>query len=303
MIYRDFITVIVPAYNAETTIGKCLDSLIGAPFPTIEIIVINDGSTDSTQEILNAYANKDARISVITTKNIGPAAARNIGIRAARGSYITFCDSDDWVDSNKYAKVLRRATKHDADIYIFGYRNIRDHLTITHSHYRQKRYESSDYAEATLLDSAVNGFVWNKIYNKKLLLNRLLDEERNICEDLCFNYEIARDNPTLNAIYLPYTCYNYDLRRTSLTRESDIYLVVREAIASLLRNTEASNKAIEAAMYALALKQMIDDKPYKESDLAYAYKYWISPTCPNKDKLKMLIKVALSKKSIKAIMR
>nr|WP_263324292.1 glycosyltransferase [Neobacillus sp. Marseille-Q6967] len=110
------VSIIVPLYNAKDYLSDCLDSLINQSLNEIEIILVNDGSTDNSLEICYEYKNKDSRIIVISTNNLGPAAARNIGIDNARGEYIGFVDSDDWVDENMYLTLFSKAKKLDLDI-------------------------------------------------------------------------------------------------------------------------------------------------------------------------------------------
>lgn len=94
------VSVIVPVYNVEKYLERCIESLINQTFDDIEIIALNNGSTDKSLDILNYYAHKDKRIRVINNKNIGVSKSRNIGIEEAKGEYIVFVDSDDWIDSN-----------------------------------------------------------------------------------------------------------------------------------------------------------------------------------------------------------
>lgn len=93
------VSIIVPIYNAERTLGKCVDSLVGQTCHDIEILLIDDGSTDNSLQICREFAARDARVRVFTQENAGPAAARNVGLAEAKGDYIAFCDSDDWVIS------------------------------------------------------------------------------------------------------------------------------------------------------------------------------------------------------------
>ena len=110
------VSIIVPVYNIEKYLAKCLDSLINQTLEDIEIICVNDGSTDNSAEILNEYAQKDCRIKIINQDNAGLSAARNTGINAANGEYIGYVDSDDWIDLNFYEKLYNAAKDTDADI-------------------------------------------------------------------------------------------------------------------------------------------------------------------------------------------
>ena len=103
------VSVIVPVYNTERYLAKCLDSIIAQTMRDIEIICVDDGSTDSSLEILTAYAGKDARIRVIHKENGGLVSARKAGIKAARGTYIGYVDSDDWIEPRMYERLYECA--------------------------------------------------------------------------------------------------------------------------------------------------------------------------------------------------
>ncbi len=118
------VSVIIPVYNVENYIAKCLESLISQTLKDIEIICVNDGSKDSSLEILNQYAQKDKRIVVFNQKNQGPGVARNLGIEKANGEYIAFVDSDDWLDSNALEILYSKAKTFDCDIVEFGFKEI-----------------------------------------------------------------------------------------------------------------------------------------------------------------------------------
>ena len=115
------ITVIVPVYNTEPYLRRCIESIINQTFHNIEIILVDDGSTDASAEILSDYASRDNRITVIQQENQGLSAARNTGMRSAEGEYIMFVDSDDWIDANTCEKALRAAKTFSADIVIWTY--------------------------------------------------------------------------------------------------------------------------------------------------------------------------------------
>lgn len=109
------ISVIIPVYNTEKYIQKCIDSLYQQNL-NIEIIFINDGSTDNSKEIINNYLKKDDRIKVLSQNNQGPAVARNLGLEVARGNYIVFLDSDDWIENNCLEMLYNLAIEFDADM-------------------------------------------------------------------------------------------------------------------------------------------------------------------------------------------
>ena len=110
------VSVIIPVFNTEKYIKKCLESLINQTLIDIEIIVVNDGSTDSTMEIVEFYQKKDSRIKILNQTNQKQGTARNNGLKIATGDYIGFVDSDDWIDLNYYEKLYNAALKYDFDI-------------------------------------------------------------------------------------------------------------------------------------------------------------------------------------------
>ena len=110
------VSIIVPVYNVEKYLSKCLDSIVNQTLKDIEIICINDGSVDNSQSVLEAYAKKDTRIKVINQENLGLSCARNKGIDIAQGEYIGFVDSDDWIDLEFYEELYNNAINTQSDI-------------------------------------------------------------------------------------------------------------------------------------------------------------------------------------------
>ncbi|GGK60410.1 MULTISPECIES: glycosyltransferase family 2 protein [Flavobacteriaceae] len=123
---NNYLSVIVPVYNVQEYLHNCIDSIINQTFHHLEIILVNDGSTDTSPQICDAYAKKDARIKVIHQKNTGVSVARNKGIEVATGNYITFVDSDDWLESTMYETMYTAALlKQSADVVMCDFTNIK----------------------------------------------------------------------------------------------------------------------------------------------------------------------------------
>jgi len=120
------ISIIVPIYNSEKYLRKCINSLLCQSYSNLEIILVNDGSKDKSGEICEEYALLDSRIKVIHTENCGQASARNTGLTVAKGEYIGFVDSDDWVDNDMYETLINMIGKYDADIAECGFRLVYD---------------------------------------------------------------------------------------------------------------------------------------------------------------------------------
>ena len=120
---KDVISVIVPVYNVAAYLPECLDSILSQDYDKLEVILIDDGSTDDSGAICDAYARRDGRIRVIHQKNGGAAAAKNAGLRAATGEYLSFADSDDFLEPGAYAYMLALLKENDADIVRCAFQN------------------------------------------------------------------------------------------------------------------------------------------------------------------------------------
>ena len=115
---KPLISIIVPIYNVEKYLSRCINSVLSQTFPDFELLLIDDGSTDKSGYICDGYAQKDSRIKVFHIENGGVSAARNYGLDNARGEWITFVDADDWIDKDMYYKLYNEAILSEADIVI-----------------------------------------------------------------------------------------------------------------------------------------------------------------------------------------
>lgn len=181
------ISIIVPMFNAQNYIEKCLNSLRNQTLQDIEIICVNDGSTDDTMLIVSEIANKDSRIKVIEQTNQKQGAARNTGMKAASGEYIGFVDSDDWVDLDYFEKLYISAQKYDADIALatnvrVGNGKTKKRLNIEKEELYLKLQDKFD-----ICNLAKNPCPTNKIYKQSLLENNhIVWPEGCYCEDKLF---------------------------------------------------------------------------------------------------------------------
>lgn len=186
------ISVIVPVYNTEQYLEKCLGSLIAQTLADIEIICVNDGSTDNSGAVLQNFAKKDARIIVINQENLGQSAARNTGIDAAKGEFIGFLDADDWCDLNMFEKLYQNAIRYDSDISMCSI-TVFDEKSdeyLAHDPYMSldvfpRNFENTVFSAHEIYDFIFRICVvpWNKIYKREFL------RKNNIRFPLNLNYE------------------------------------------------------------------------------------------------------------------
>ena len=164
------LSVIVPVYNVEKYLPRCLGSLIGQTLKEIEIILVNDGSTDRSEQICQAYAEKDARIRVFSKQNGGLSDARNYGIERAQADVLGFVDSDDYVDGNMFEYLLRIKEEHHAQIAVGGVRMAADdgHIYQNRAVERESVYNTHDAMAELLYSKRILNSVCNKIFDKTL---------------------------------------------------------------------------------------------------------------------------------------
>lgn len=189
----DLISIIIPVYNAEQTLAKCLDSILSQTYSHIEIIIINDGSTDSTQSIIDNFATKDSRIKSFYQNNSGNSSARNLGIKNSSSSLLTFIDADDWIEKDTLELLFYNLQKYNADISICGY--YKDFFQKTEKEFQDENpciYNRKEALEKILYDSEIKSYPWAKLY-KKNLFNGLEFPLGRIYEDYAFIYLVINN--------------------------------------------------------------------------------------------------------------
>ncbi|GHH98659.1 glycosyltransferase [Neobacillus kokaensis] len=205
--YNQLISVIVPVFNVEKYLSKCIDSILNQTYKNLEIILVNDGSKDSCAEICENYAKLDDRIRVIHKENGGLSSARNAGLKIAKGEFIGFVDSDDWVDKDMYEILISKAIHTDADIVECKIRYIfKDH---SEGHDTLELIECDNITALNYFLSNYRFFkpvVVNKLYKRKIF-NNLNFKEGYIHEDGFFTYQALFSARKI--LYIGLTKYNY----------------------------------------------------------------------------------------------
>ena len=210
------ISIIIPVYNSEKYLKKCLDSVINQSYKDIEIILINDGSSDSSGKICDEYSINDNRIVVIHKKNEGVSEARNKGLDIANGEYIGFVDSDDWIHKDMYLNLVSAMRRFDADIAECR------RIKVTSDYTDGKSIDNINYLLLTNVEASEDLFtynsrnlvsLWNKLYKKELFNG--LEFKAFIHEDNFVTYKLYYKANRI--IYLDSTMYYYNNNLNSLT--------------------------------------------------------------------------------------
>ena len=163
------ISVIVPVYNVEPYLRKCLDSIVAQTYTDLEILVIDDGSTDRCGAICDSYAERDPRIRVFYTENRGLSAARNLGLDHATGEYIGFVDSDDWIEPDMYEVLLKKAVQTDADIVTCRFfQEYRDRTEEFPGPENEFATEGDEILRTYLFNKRICQDAWNNLYKAEL---------------------------------------------------------------------------------------------------------------------------------------
>lgn len=162
------ITIVVPIYNVERFLRSCIESILVQSYKNLEIILVNDGSTDSCGEICDEYEKTDARIHVIHQVNKGLSEARNAGIDSAKGEYIAFIDSDDYIDDNYVERLFRALVENDAEISVCSFRCVSEEGTYlkdaTVLKEKQKIFTGKQFLMADKQLQEMSVVAWNKLY-------------------------------------------------------------------------------------------------------------------------------------------
>ncbi len=210
------LSIIIPIYNVEKYLQRCLDSVLNQTLQNIEIICVDDGSCDNSIAILNEYAAKDSRIKVITQKNFGQGAARNVGIKQARGEYLAFLDADDWIEENFCEEMYNTANKKSAEI-------VGSYLVVHDKRRKKKSKIVTNKIFKTFEDKIRqihNGSACDKIFSCNLIKNyNIKFPEGMYYEDNLFVIKALYYSK--NFVYTDKTAYNYFYHEQSTTHKKE----------------------------------------------------------------------------------
>ena len=216
--------MIIPAFNVETTIIRTLDSILVQTYPEIEVIVVDDGSTDGTGKVIDNYASQHKRVMVIHTKNQGVTAARLAGVAQASGEWIGFVDGDDEIEPDMYELLLKNAERYGADISHCGYQMVFVDGRISYFHntgclVQQDRTTGlKDLLDGSMVEPGLCNKLFRKTLFQSLLHTTVMDKSIKINEDLLMNY-ILFSNANMS-VFQDICKYHYLVRSTSASRVS-----------------------------------------------------------------------------------
>ena len=244
----ELISVIVPVYNVEKYLRECIDSIIRQTYKNIEIILIDDGSKDSSGQICDEYTKKDKRIKVIHQENRGVSSSRNLGIKKSNGKWITFVDSDDWLEDNFIEVLFNIAKRENADISISGYNRVQNSkIEKINISTEIQEYNSYEYLIKTLNPQTGLGFCHMRLIRKAVINNIQFDENLPVAEDALFNMQIS--TKINKAIHSNKNLYNYRNNSESVVKKynekyAQKYLEAMEAIKKYLEDNKIQTRML-----------------------------------------------------------
>lgn len=283
----DLISIIVPVYNVETYLDECVNSLLNQTYKNIEIILINDGSTDRSLEICNKYKLLDNRIRVINKSNEGLGLTRNVGLDNINGKYVTFIDSDDYVDNDLIKNLYNGIRKNNADTCIAGFKRVNDAGEVLY----RETYDNIVYTNEECINDllvrmlgsspsksdSIRMSVWNVLFSVDIIKEnglKFVSEREIISEDIIFDidyYQHAKKVVLINT-----ASYNYRVNDSSLTnkyrqdrfyKSKILYNELYERINKIYKNIEPTYRI--QRLYFVYIKTCIHQENVKISGLKY----------------------------------
>lgn len=281
------ISVIIPVYNTEEYLPRCLDSIINNDYKELEIICVNDGSTDNSLSVLRKYEQNDNRIKVIDVPNGGVSNARNIGLDRATGEFVAFIDSDDWIHKQYFSILMHYQGINDSDITAVSYYKTdsgNDNINHEQDVYLNQIYTKKYNGYDALNDYRMRWFVWGKLYKCYVVSKNRFLNGLNCGEDTLYNIDCYLSFNSLVTTMVECELYYYFINSSSIIHKDGYPNYVPMARAFLDRINSISDKkkakpfVLEAIRRCLNLRYFLDrhrnDKELSDETERVLWKYY-----------------------------
>ncbi len=306
------ISLIIPVFNVEEYLRQCLESIIKQSFSNYEVIIVDDGSTDKSMEIIREYEKKFKRVKILSQRNKGVSEARNLALKHAKGEYVLYIDSDDFLKFNMLELMVNKANKTKADIVMCNYNlyygvNNKNNRVVSYNVLEDKIYSSSEVIDM-ILNFNIQGQLWNKLFKRSLLLeNNFEFESGRYVQDIFPVFKVI--NKSNKIAFINEYLYYYRQRETSTIHKKntklaeDYYHAMTSIIQYIIKNNLQVNSNSFKVFRASILSYFIyhytntdvkssyrDLKKSKYADLDVKFKDFIFLKSLNKiDKLRLLL--------------
>jgi glycosyltransferase involved in cell wall biosynthesis len=300
------ISVIVPVYNSERYIKKCIESIINQTYKDIEIIIVNDGSTDGSLNIIQKYQELDNRIKLINQSNSGVSVARNNGIENATGDYIMFVDSDDYIDSTMVDKCVQSIK--NTDLLICGFTYVFKNKIEDKTYQSPFISDTKEFVQTYFMESFQKSLLYgpiNRLY-KKSIINKYgikFDEDYSICEDSIFVFDYLLKCETISGITESLYSYVQHDHESLISKYNsnafDANWALYNKIIKFLNINNSEMKNIDIVNYSFEHRFLSCMRTlYRKSNLTISEKYSILKTYALEDRFQKLL-IKCKEKSIK----
>jgi minor teichoic acid biosynthesis protein ggaB len=282
--HEELVSVIVPVYNVENYLRECLDSIVAQTYRNIEVILIDDGSKDSSGEICDEYADKDNRVKVIHKENGGVSAARNTGLDVAKGEWISYVDSDDYIEDTMLENLICLAKENDVELAMCSFKDISECENVTQEN--DIRIFSKDELIYNYVvrntDYCITEGIWDRIY-KRVLVDGLRFKNDRINEDILYTMEVF--TRAHKAVYTSEKLYNYRAgREGNITGRKATIDSIKDKIycsknsAKILRESGNEELAdIFECIHFLEISELLIFNGEKNNDDILNYKRYMRP--------------------------
>lgn len=238
----NLISIIVPVYNVEKYLRRCVDSILAQTYQNIEVLLIDDGSPDDSGKICDEYAQKDSRVRVFHKENAGVSSARNLGLKEAKGDYVGFVDADDYIDNKMYEVLLNNLIKEQADISVCSYYQ-EDNQGVFQKHWPKDDYlvmNGEEQIKNLISNNYYTCSCWDRLFKRELIGDITFDESISFYEDYLFLYEVTKKskNTVFDSKPLYYYCNNLQsaARRPFDIKKMDIVNVCRDVMIDISKS-------------------------------------------------------------------
>ncbi|WP_196805260.1 glycosyltransferase family 2 protein [Butyrivibrio sp. AD3002] len=296
------ITTIIPFYNNAETLPVMLDSILDGVLVPDEIILIDDGSTDDSADIIKEYVKRYPAIQYYHQEHKGVSAARNLGISLAKCTWISFLDADDYIEPDMYEEMIKAVADGMCDGCISGYFTHKDEIITSYTRLQSETLLSNDILKAMFTDDTVRGFLVTKLFKADIVKQYSFDENIAMCEDLLFQTRYFANN-NLKYKYIPKAFYHYIQNVSSATSTRDffsngifVYKPAFDKIGNIIKEDyvlDSYNSILEYSMYTLLKAYSEGDRRKRTSDQIRAMQKELKSTpCKQKSKRRIAYQLA-----------
>lgn len=257
---QTLVTIIVPAYNAEKYLGECLQSLVNQDYSCIEVLVIDDGSSDNTINISNSFSKIDDRVQTFSKQNSGPGPTRNFGLKHAHGEYVLFVDADDQLKSGSIRDAVAKIQSDQSDILVYDFsvlntetETITNRSSVISRSFPELDISTTKECLCQIYKQNLGNYVWSMMYRTNFLLenNIFFTEDVQLLEDVYFMHRLLSNEGRVS--YLSKPLYLYRRHSGSMTKHSSVSVCEKsfEMISHIMKSVGVLDR--DAANYFLGL--------------------------------------------------